>query len=94
MILNSSASASVSLAEDLEALNLYLELERLRCEQKFSFTIQCDSELDSDFIQMPTMLLQPFVENAIWHGLVNKEGEGHLSINVTSQDSNLICTIY
>jgi ligand-binding sensor domain-containing protein len=93
MILNSSANASVSLAEDLEALQLYLELERLRCEQKFSFKIKYDPEIDAHFIQIPPMLLQPFVENAIWHGLMNKEGEGHLWINIDQEDSTLICTI-
>ena len=93
MILNSSASASVSLAEDLEALRLYLELERLRCEEKFNFKIKCDPDLDTDFIQVPPMLLQPFVENAIWHGLMNKEGEGHVWINIDQEDSTLLCTI-
>ena len=93
IILNSSANASVSLAEDLEALQLYLELECLRCEQKFSFKIKADPDLDIDFIQVPPMLLQPFVENAIWHGLMNKESEGHLWINIDQQDSILICTI-
>ncbi len=93
MILNSSASASVSLAEDLEALQLYLELERLRREEKFSFKIKVDPDLDIDFIQVPPLLLQPFVENAIWHGLMNKESEGHLLINVDQDDSTLMCTI-
>jgi len=68
-------------------------LERLRCEEKFSFKIKCDPQLDVDFIQVPPMLLQPFVENAIWHGLMNKESEGHLWINIDQQDSTIICTI-
>ncbi len=93
MILNNSVSASVSLADDLEALQLYLELERLRCEEKFSFKIKCDPDLDIDFIQVPPMLLQPFVENAIWHGLMSKESEGHLSINILQENSTLICII-
>jgi LytS/YehU family sensor histidine kinase len=93
MILNSSSNASVSLAEDLEALQLYLELESVRFEKKFCYKIECDPEIDTDFIQVPSMLLQPFVENAIWHGLMNKEGEGHLWININREDSTLICTI-
>ncbi len=107
MILNNSVSASVSIAEDLEALQLYLELESLRCEQKFSFKIKVDPDLDIDFIQVPPMLLQPFVENAIWHGLMNlpdrqaglptdqagKEDRGHLSINILQENSTLICSI-
>jgi sensor histidine kinase YesM len=93
MILNSSSNASVSLAQDLDALKLYLELESLRFEKKFSYKIDCDSEVDTDFVQVPPMLLQPFVENAIWHGLMNKEGEGHLWISINQQDATLICTI-
>jgi len=100
MILKSSANPTISLAEDLEALQLYLELESLRCEQKFSFKIKCDPDVDVDFIQVPPMLLQPFVENAIWHGLMNlpdrkagKEDRGHLSINILQENSTLICTI-
>jgi chemotaxis protein histidine kinase CheA len=93
MILNSSANASVTLAEDLEALKLYLELERLRCDDKFSFKIECEPDMDIDYIQIPPMLLQPFVENAIWHGLMNKESEGHLWINIDQHKSTIICTI-
>jgi sensor histidine kinase YesM len=80
MILNSSANEAVSLAEDLEALRLYLELESLRYDNKFKYKIECDPEMDADHIQVPPMLMQPFVENAIWHGLMNKEGAGHLWI--------------
>jgi LytS/YehU family sensor histidine kinase len=93
MILDSSTKATVSLAEDLEALQLYLELERLRCDQKFSFQIKCDPDIDADFMQLPPMLLQPFAENAIWHGLMNKKGGGHLCISINQEDSALICTI-
>jgi ligand-binding sensor domain-containing protein len=93
MILNSSANATVSLAEDLEALQLYLELENLRLENKFSYKIECDPNIDTDYIQVPPMLMQPFAENAIWHGLVNKKDEGHLCINISQEDSVLICTI-
>jgi sensor histidine kinase YesM len=93
MILNSSANATVSLTEDTEALRLYLELERLRSEQKFSFKITTHPDLDIDYLQVPPMLLQPFVENAIWHGLMHKEGEGHLLINIQQENSTLICTI-
>ena len=93
MILNSSANVAVSLAEDLEALRLYLELESLRFENRFNYKVECHPDVDADFIQVPPMLLQPFVENAIWHGLMNKEGYGHLWINIDQQESTIICTI-
>jgi LytS/YehU family sensor histidine kinase len=93
IILNSSVSTTVSLTEDLETLHLYLELESLRFNNEFSYKITCDPEVDADFIRMPPMLLQPFVENAIWHGLMNKEGRGHLWININQKGNTLICTI-
>ena len=49
--------------------------------------------MDANFIQIPPMLLQPFVENAIWHGLMLKKGEGHLWVNICQEDSMLVCTI-
>ncbi|HKG68154.1 MAG TPA: histidine kinase, partial [Segetibacter sp.] len=93
MILNSSANATVNLAEDLAALELYMELESLRFDQKFVYKIQIDPDVDANFIQIPPMLLQPFVENAIWHGLMLKKGEGHLWVNICQEDSMLVCTI-
>ena len=93
IILNSCVSTTVSLTEDLETLHLYLELESLRFNNEFSYKITCDPEVDADFIPVPPMLLQPFVENAIWHGLMNKEGRGHLWININQKGNTLICTI-
>ncbi|HRH51378.1 MAG TPA: histidine kinase [Panacibacter sp.] len=93
MILNSSANTLVSLAEDLEALKLYLELESIRFEEKFSYNIQYESDLDIDFIQVPPMLLQPYIENAIWHGLMHKADQGHLDIAISQNDNMLCCKI-
>ncbi|HEX8675596.1 MAG TPA: histidine kinase, partial [Segetibacter sp.] len=93
MILNNSANATVTLSEDLAALELYMELESLRFDQKFVYKIQIDPDVDANFIQIPPMLLQPFVENAIWHGLMLKKEEGHLGVNIFHEDLMLICTI-
>ncbi|HRH51379.1 MAG TPA: tetratricopeptide repeat protein [Panacibacter sp.] len=93
MILNSSANTSVSLAEDIEALKLYLELESLRFEEKFNYVIQYEPDLDIDFIQVPPMLLQPYIENAIWHGIMHKAGKGHLDIMISQKDNMLCCKI-
>ena len=93
MILHSSASAAVSLTEELAALQLYIELESLRFENKFDFKIECDPDLDTDFIHVPPMLLQPYVENAIWHGLMLKKDKGNLWVNICQDKSLLICTV-
>jgi LytS/YehU family sensor histidine kinase len=57
------------------------------------YQIQCDPEVDTGFIQVPPMLLQPYVENAIWHGLMLKEGEKHLWVHICQEDAVLVCTI-
>jgi len=93
MILNSSANSSISLAEDIEALKLYLELESLRFDEKFTYNIKFQPDLDVDFIQVPPMLLQPYIENAIWHGIMHKTGKGHLDIEISENDDMLCCRI-
>lgn len=82
LILNNSEKPSVTINEDLEAITLYLELERMRFDNKFSYDISIDSNLDPDFEEIPPMLIQPYLENAILHGINPKEGQGHIKINI------------
>ncbi len=64
------------------------------CFQKhFQYTIQCDEAIDTESVKIPPMLMQPFVENAIWHGLMHIERDGLLNITLSLQDSLLYCTI-
>jgi ligand-binding sensor domain-containing protein len=70
LILDHSDQKFVPLSSELEMLNLYLEMEKMRFENKFEAIFVIDSQLDPDFIEIPPMLIQPFVENAIWHGLL------------------------
>ncbi|HUC83281.1 MAG TPA: two-component regulator propeller domain-containing protein [Flavisolibacter sp.] len=79
-VLNNSGKVMVTLAEEIEVLDLYLALEHMRFEQSFTYTIHTDEELEADEILIPSMLLQPFVENALWHGLMHKEGSRNLCI--------------
>ena len=82
-ILNNSRSKFVRLQEEVDVITLYLELEKLRLGDSFTYEIQMDEDVDADFIEIPPSLLQPYVENSIWHGLLNKErGDKHLSINI------------
>lgn len=76
IILNNSRSNYVSLKEELEALRLYLEMECLRFSDSFVYAISVDESIDVDLVSIPPMLIQPFVENAVWHGLMPKEGSG------------------
>jgi sensor histidine kinase YesM len=83
----------IPLNDELEALELYLQLEQVRFDNKFSYSINCAHEIDHDFIAIPPMLIQPFIENAILHGIMNKEGRGHISLNLQQKNNTLICTI-
>ena len=70
----------ISLSTELELLKRYLDLEQLRFSDKFSYTISVDENIDCDTIEIPNMLIQPQVENAIWHGLMQKVDRGKLAI--------------
>lgn len=83
----------VTLKEELEILDLYVELESIRFKDSFKYTIECDEAIDSDEIKLPTLLIQPFVENAIWHGLMHKEGNRLLQIKFRETGDCLHCTI-
>ena len=92
-ILIHSDKETVTLKEELEILNLYIELEARRFKDSFRYKIECDNEIDEDEIKIPTLLIQPFVENAIWHGLMHQEGDRSLKIRFSEQDDFLRCII-
>jgi tetratricopeptide (TPR) repeat protein len=88
-ILDFSSAETISLTDELSMLRNYIELEQMRNPQKFSFVIKTDENLESDFIQIPPMLIQPFVENAIKHGFKNLEQGGKLNISVTEDTESV-----
>lgn len=95
IILENSQESLISLEKELDALSLYIELEELRFKDRLLFEINIDQDIDKMRVNIPPMLLQPFVENAIWHGLMNKEDheKGLLKINFINQKENVICII-
>lgn len=93
IILNNSEKASVTIREETESLKLYLELEKMRFGGTFNYSLEIDPELDADFEEIPTMVIQPFVENAILHGLTPKKGGGTLSVRFEKRNSDLVCVI-
>jgi len=93
VILSNSDKPTVAIEDDLEALKLYLELEQMRFEDKFEYTIEVDKNVDLDYDIMPPMLLQPYVENAILHGLTPRKEKGKLVIELKSQGNYIVCTI-
>ena len=85
----------ISLKDELEALDLYLQMEELRFKDKFRYEINIDKDLELSSILIPPMLIQPFVENAVWHGLMHKKDgiTGTVEINISQRDNNLVCVI-
>lgn len=73
----------ITLEEEIEYLTLYLNLEKKRFGDKLNFSIHVDENIDQDETVLPSMLLQPYVENAIWHGLMPMEEDGEINIEVS-----------
>ena len=93
MILENSEETFIPLESELNMLKLYLELEALSYEHAFSYSIIIDPHLNMYDMIVPTMIIQPYVENAIWHGLVYKKGERKLTVKIKKQNESLICWV-
>ena len=91
--LETSKNKYITLEEEIERLSLYLQFEKVRFGDKLEYSITVTPELEADKIYIPSMIIQPFVENAIWHGLIPKPENGHVNINIEKQDSNLIIKV-
>ncbi len=95
-VLENSSQNYLSLDQELASLKLYLELENMRFGERFSYAIEVEPELEAKTseIRLPNMLIQPYVENAIWHGLMPKEtGERELHLNFWLKEDHLIVSI-
>ncbi|WP_078671833.1 tetratricopeptide repeat-containing sensor histidine kinase [Chitinophaga eiseniae] len=94
LILDNTQHTFVTLNKELESLRLYLDLESLRCNGIFEYNIRVGADINDEEVLIPPMILQPYVENAIWHGLVHKHNEkGLLEIDILLKDRSLVCTI-
>lgn len=92
-VLENSTQNLISLHDELESLKLYIELEQLRFNHKFNYKIHTDSTIDIDDVLIPPLILQPFVENAICHGFLHKEGQCNLNISLKSGQDHVCCII-
>ncbi len=94
MILANSTASLITLKDELKSLTYYLDLEKLRFDDKFDYIIDRDPAIDEEFVEIPPMLFQPYVENAIIHGLINSPRRGLLEINLKRINrGTLLCTI-
>jgi LytS/YehU family sensor histidine kinase len=80
MVLDYSQVEFISLTNEVELLRLYVELEHERFKDKFHYVFEVDETINTEQFQIPPMIVQPFIENAVWHGLCYKKEEGQLSI--------------
>jgi len=92
LFLDSSRSKYITLADEIKLLSLYVEIEMLRFESKFDFHLNVAPDINR-FVEVPTMILQPFIENAINHGLRYKETKGNLYMSFYNQGKYLVCKI-
>ncbi|MVM28456.1 hypothetical protein GO755_00325 [Spirosoma sp. HMF4905] len=90
MVLENSRSERVTLQNELETLRLYMDMEAMRFKQKLSFRIDVAPDVDARFLEIPPLLIQPYVENAIWHGLMHKPTGGTVHVKATLPQETLL----
>lgn len=92
-VVDNSKLATIPLSKEIEALKLYMDLEALRFENRLRYEIHIDENVDVMYLQIPSMLIQPYVENAIWHGIMHKKGDGEIKISFRMEGEILCCII-
>ncbi len=92
-VLTNSNKTFITLEDELDMLKLYLDMERLRFKNAFEYSIIFTNSIDASNVFIPPLLLQPFAENAIWHGLMHKDGLGNLEITLSQEEKVLTCII-
>nr|WP_293294126.1 tetratricopeptide repeat protein [Allomuricauda sp.] len=92
-ILENSEKKWIPLEEDLELMELYIQLEALRLEEKLTYTITIDESIETDNTLIPPFILQPFIENSIWHGIAPKNGLGQIDLSIKKAEDMLVCSV-
>lgn len=93
LILNNSQKQEVALMDEIDALNLYMQLETMRFNNKFEYKIDYDNCLEAEICRIPAFMIQPFVENAIWHGVMNLDRPGLIKVNFIRNSEHITCNI-
>jgi ligand-binding sensor domain-containing protein len=93
IILENSQSSVIRLSEEVSALEIYLELEKMRFKEKFEYEIKIAEGINPQNIYIPSMLMQPYIENAIKHGILHKQGMGRISVSIGRNDGMFSCII-
>ncbi|MCX6266389.1 MAG: histidine kinase, partial [Bacteroidetes bacterium] len=90
LILENSRTETIPIEKEIETLQLYVSLESARFENHFKCVFHIADNVVAHSIMIPPMLLQPFIENAIWHGLMQKEGEGTITVEIKIENEGLL----
>lgn len=94
LTLDLSSRSSISIQEEISYLSTYLELEKTKLEDKFTYSVAVSSDLQPDNYHIPPMILQPFVENSVRHGVRNRrDKKGHISVSFSTSTTHLICQV-
>ncbi|MCB9336083.1 MAG: histidine kinase [Flavobacteriales bacterium] len=91
--LDSSMENETDLDEELERIDLYLKLEQMRFQNKFDYQIKCEAEALGQSIKIPSMLLQPFIENSIWHGILPAQKHGEIFLSVKKKEETIVINV-
>ena len=92
-VLENADKNLISLDKELYSLELYVDLEKLRMNMDIDYIENVDGNILSSEIKIPPLILQPFVENALWHGLSNKDGNKKITLSITEKENWIICEI-
>jgi sensor histidine kinase YesM len=92
-LFQNSDKREISLHEELETCKLYTQIEKMRFGDKVDFEFDVDTSIDLKDVKVPALILQPFIENAIWHGLVPKESGGKVLVSIKAKNGTIECTI-
>lgn len=93
LTLENSENSTISLESELAMLEAYIQLEAVRFKGMINYSLSVEESIDSSSTYLPSMVLQPFIENAIWHGLLHKKEPGNIHISIREENDVLRCTI-
>ncbi|MCG7856522.1 sensor histidine kinase [Flavihumibacter sp.] len=88
-LINNSDKKEITLFDEIETCKLYLQLESMRFDEKFSYEVNVAENIDLKSVQVPALIIQPFIENAIWHGIIPKNNKGHISLRVEKNNNEV-----
>ena len=91
--LENSNQKEITLQDDLQLIELYMQIEAMRLDNKFSYSIEVDEAIDVENTLVPPLILQPFIENSIWHGISKKEDKGHIKIQIKKDKDMIVCVV-